>query len=98
MKQTVDHIFILSFLFLISCGGGDTVEEIIKAFENGTIQEAFGAGTAATIASINCIHFKGQDYFLPEPNKDFFSTKVLNYLNDYKKGMVEDKFNWLIRI
>jgi len=35
MKQTVDHIFILSFLFIISCGGGDIVEEIIDKYENG---------------------------------------------------------------
>ena len=35
MKQTLDHIFILSFLFLISCGGGDIVEEIIDKYENG---------------------------------------------------------------
>ena len=35
MKQTLDHIFILSFLFLISCGGVDIVEEIIDEYENG---------------------------------------------------------------
>ena len=35
MKQTLDHIFILLFLFLISCGGGDIVEEIIDKYENG---------------------------------------------------------------
>ena len=35
MKQTIDHIFILSFLFLISCGGGDIVKEIIDKYENG---------------------------------------------------------------
>ena len=35
MKQTLDHIFILTFLFLISCGGGDIVEEIIDKYENG---------------------------------------------------------------
>ena len=35
MKQTIDHIFILSFLFLISCGGCDIVEEIIDKYENG---------------------------------------------------------------
>jgi len=35
MKQTLDHIFILSFLFLISCAGGDIVEEIIDKYENG---------------------------------------------------------------
>ena len=35
MKQTLDHIFILSFLFLISCGAVDIVEEIIDEYENG---------------------------------------------------------------
>jgi len=35
MKQTLDHIFILLFLFLISCGGGDIVEEVIEKYENG---------------------------------------------------------------
>jgi len=35
MKQTLDHIFIPLFLFLISCGGGDMVEEIIDTYENG---------------------------------------------------------------
>ena len=35
MKQTLDHIFILLFLFLISCGSGDIVEEIIDKYENG---------------------------------------------------------------
>ena len=35
MKQTLDHIFILLLLFLISCGGGDIVEEIIDKYENG---------------------------------------------------------------
>ncbi len=35
MKQTLDHIFILTFLFLTACGGGDIVEEIIDKYENG---------------------------------------------------------------
>jgi hypothetical protein len=35
MRQTLDYIFILSFLFLISCGGVDIVEEIIDKYENG---------------------------------------------------------------
>ena len=35
MRQTLDHIFILTFLFLTACGGGDIVEEIIDKYENG---------------------------------------------------------------
>jgi len=75
-----------------------SVDEIITSFENGTIKEAFGAGTAATIAPISLINYQGQDYVLPERNDESFSTKVLAYLNDYKKGKVEDKFNWLYKI
>ncbi len=75
-----------------------SVEEIVTAFENGSIVEAFGTGTAATIAPISYIHYDGQDYFLPESNNELFSTKVLNYLKSYKKGMIEDKFSWLKKI
>jgi len=75
-----------------------SVDEIISSFENGTIKEAFGAGTAATIAPISLISYQGQDYMLPERNESDFSNKVLTYLNNYKKGKVEDKFNWLYRI
>ncbi len=75
-----------------------SVDEIVNSFENGTIKEAFGAGTAATIAPISLINYNGQDYVLPESNENEFSSKVLSYLNEYKKGKVEDKFNWLLKI
>jgi branched-chain amino acid aminotransferase len=74
------------------------VTEIIEAFEKGTIKEAFGAGTAATIAPIKSISFEGVNYELPEPNSDSFSTKVLSYIDSYKRGEVEDKFNWIEKI
>jgi len=35
MKRTIDHIFIILFLFLVACGGGDIVEEVIEKYENG---------------------------------------------------------------
>ncbi|MBG16301.1 MAG: branched chain amino acid aminotransferase [Crocinitomicaceae bacterium] len=72
-----------------------TVQEIITAFENGSMEEAFGAGTAATIAPINRIHFNGQDYLLPNAGENDFSLKILNHLNNYKKGVVADEFGWI---
>lgn len=75
-----------------------SVEEVVNACKNGTLVEAFGAGTAATIAPISIIHFDGVDYTLPPVENREFSNKVLNYLDDYKKGRVEDKFNWIIKI
>jgi branched-chain amino acid aminotransferase len=74
------------------------VSEIIEAFKNGTIKEAFGAGTAATIAPIKSISFEGFNHVLPELNSDSFSSKVLQYIDSYKRGKVEDKFNWIEKI
>ena len=74
------------------------VSEIIEAFEKGTIKEAFGAGTAATIAPIKSISFEGVNYELPEQNADSFSSKVLSYIDSYKRGEVDDKFNWIEKI
>ena len=74
-----------------------SVAEIITAIKNNELKEAFGAGTAATIAPIKIISFEGVDYKIPNGKNDLFSTKVLNYLNEYKLGKVEDKYNWILK-
>jgi branched-chain amino acid aminotransferase len=77
-----------------------SVAEIIKAIENGSLTEAFGTGTAATIAQIAVISNDGQDYILPaiEGEGRKFSNRVLKELNDIKTGRIEDRYNWNIAI
>lgn len=75
-----------------------TIKEIIAAIEKGTLQDAFGAGTAATIAPISLIGYNGKNYELPAVETRTFSNKIKSYLTDYKKGKVEDKFNWLMSV
>lgn len=75
-----------------------TIKEVVEAAKNGTLQDAFGAGTAATIAPISHIGFEGVDYELPSIESRTFSNKVKDYLSDYKLGLVEDKFNWNFKV
>ena len=75
-----------------------SIAEVIEAIENGTMKEVFGAGTAATIAQISGIHYDGKDYDLPAVEGREFSNKVLDYLNEYKRGAQEDKFDWIVRV
>lgn len=75
-----------------------TVAEIIDAIEKGTLQDAFGAGTAATLAPIIGIGYNDKDYDLPAIETRTFSNKMSAYLSDYKAGKVEDKYNWLMHI
>ncbi len=72
-----------------------SVTEIVEAAKNGTLQEAFGAGTAATIAHIQVIGHEGTDYTLPKIEDRKFSNKVLKAMDAIKSGEAEDKFGWL---
>lgn len=75
-----------------------TVDEVIEAAKNGSLQEAFGAGTAATIAQIEVIGHEGTDYVLPEIANRIFSNKVLDFLNNIKRGQEIDKWGWIEKI
>lgn len=71
-----------------------TVKELIDGIENGSVTEAFAAGTAATLTPISEIGFEGKLYTLSDPDSREFSKKVLKYLNDLRYGNIEDSFGW----
>ena len=72
-----------------------TVDEVIAAAKSGSLTEAFGAGTAATIAQIALIGYDGADYALPPVETRTFSNKVLTTLDQIKYGEIEDEFGWI---
>lgn len=75
-----------------------SVKEVIEAAKNGILKEAFGTGTAATIAHIAVIGYEDTDYQLPEVEKRKFSNKVLKELDDIKAGKIEDRYNWMHKV
>ncbi len=75
-----------------------SVDELIEGLKNGRVKEAFGAGTAATIAHIELIGYEGEDYYLPPVEKREFSNKVLNELDSMKTGISPDPFGWIYKV
>jgi len=75
-----------------------SVDEIISAIKDGSLEEAFGAGTAATIAHIDILNHQGTDYKLPVIESREFSNRVYKQLNDIKSGKAEDKFGWIEKV
>ncbi len=71
------------------------VAEIVDAIKSGRLQEAFGAGTAATIAHIDTIGYREEDLQLPPVESREFAPKVLKALDDIKAGRSEDPYGWL---
>ncbi len=72
-----------------------SITEVLDAHAKGTLKEAFGVGTAATIAQIIGIGYEGKDYPLPPVEERKFSNKIDETLRNIRKGKVEDKFNWM---
>lgn len=75
-----------------------TVNEVVDAIRKGKMQEAFGTGTAATIAHITSIGYEGIDYELPPVGERVFSHKALQALDNIKYGRTADKFGWTYKI
>ncbi|TND02856.1 MAG: branched-chain amino acid aminotransferase [Bacteroidetes bacterium] len=74
------------------------VDEIFDAHARGHLQEAFGTGTAATIAQISTIGHEGKDYELPPVPQRYFSNKVGKALDDIRRGRAEDKHGWVVKV
>ncbi|MCA8831332.1 branched-chain amino acid aminotransferase [Hymenobacter pini] len=72
--------------------------EILEAHANGTLQEAFGVGTAATIAPIAVIGYQGQDFELPTAPADAFSKRVSAALAAIRSGEAADQHGWMVRV
>lgn len=69
------------------------VEEVIKAAQEGRLQEAFGMGTAAVISPINMIGYRGTNYDIATP-QDGFAMRIKQELTDLRSGKAEDPYGW----
>ena len=73
-----------------------SIEEIAVAHKHGQLLDAFGVGTAATIAPIELIGYQGVDMVLPPVNERKFSKMIADGLRAIRFGEVEDKFGWMV--
>ena len=75
-----------------------SIYEVESAYEQGTLKEAFGAGTAATIAKIDRIGYAGRDLILPPYNGDSISSWLLDTLQAIKIGEKPDPYGWVVGV
>lgn len=75
-----------------------SVKEVVEAARNNKLQDAFGTGTAATIAQIASITFEDERFELPPIENRTVSNKIAKSIEDIKRGRVADKFDWIYNI
>jgi branched-chain amino acid aminotransferase len=75
-----------------------SIKEVIEAAKEGKLTDCFGTGTAAIIAKIAAIGYKGQDYVLPNAEQRFVSNWLYQQIYGIQTGKVEDPNNWVAAI
>lgn len=75
-----------------------SIDEIVNGIEKGEVTEAFGVGTAATVAQITAIGYNDKDYVLPPVEGRKYSNMFDQMLRDIRKGRLEDEFGWMLKV
>lgn len=71
------------------------IQELVDAYHQGTLKEAFGTGTAAVISPIGELKYKDLIMEINHNQIGEISQKLYNTLTGIQWGKVEDTFGWV---
>jgi branched-chain amino acid aminotransferase len=74
------------------------VNEIIAGARNGTLQEAWGTGTAAGISPISELGYKDERYLINEARPGDLSERLASTLADIQYARVRDTHGWTVLV
>ena len=72
-----------------------SIDEVMSAYEDGTLEEVFGSGTAAVISPVGSLIYKGKEYVINGGKIGAFAQKMYDYIEGIHMGEVEDKFGYI---
>ncbi|MEM2141968.1 MAG: branched-chain amino acid aminotransferase [Candidatus Thorarchaeota archaeon] len=71
------------------------IDELIAGIRSGTVTELFGTGTAAIVAPIGQLTYKGNTYTVRNGEAGEMSRRLFDLLTDLQVGLLEDKWGWV---
>jgi len=75
-----------------------SMEEIVEGAKNGSLQECFGAGTAASIAPVGCLFYQGKEHIINDLQIGEISQKIYDQLIGIQYGFIEDPYGWIVSV
>lgn len=71
------------------------IEEVVKAHRENQLKEVFGTGTAAAIAPIGLLHWKGEDMIIHHEETGDLTQALYKHLTDIQYGQRKDSHQWM---
>jgi branched-chain amino acid aminotransferase len=72
-----------------------SMEEVVSAYERGSLRECFGTGTAATLSHIQRIRYRDRDLNLPSVEERVIGPMLRERLVAIASGQAADAHGWL---
>ncbi|NLY80929.1 MAG: branched-chain amino acid aminotransferase [Lysinibacillus sp.] len=75
-----------------------TIEEVVEASQNGTLEEVFGTGTAAVISPVGELKYLDHKIIINDGKIGEVSQMLYDTLTGIQYGKLEDPFGWIVRV
>ncbi len=75
-----------------------SIDEVVAASQDGSLQEVFGTGTAAVISPVGELSYKGTEYIINNGETGALSHRLFEELTKIQTGESEDPFQWRVGI
>ncbi len=75
-----------------------SIDDLMKAGHDGTLEEAFGTGTAAVISPVGELAYRDDVVTVNDFKIGEVSQKLYDYLTGIQWGREEDKYGWTVEV
>lgn len=75
-----------------------SIDELVKASEEGLLEEAFGSGTAAVVSPMGELDYNGRKMLINGGKIGNLTRKLYDTLTGIQWGKLKDEFGWTIEI
>ncbi len=74
------------------------IEEVVAAFQSGTLEEVFGAGTAAVVCPVASIGFKGEVFQVASTPPGELTQRLYDAITGIQYGKLPDTHGWNVHV
>ncbi|MFQ8601344.1 MAG: branched-chain amino acid aminotransferase [Oscillospiraceae bacterium] len=75
-----------------------SIDEVAEAYDNGTLKEVFGTGTAAVISPVGHLKWGDKIMNINDGKIGALSQKLYDTLTGIQWGKIEDPFGWVVEV
>jgi len=74
------------------------IDDLMRAGHDGSLEEAFGTGTAAVVSPVGELLYKDDSITINDFKTGELTQKLYDYLTGIQWGTVEDKYGWTVEV